>query len=438
MTKEEIAAQLQILTSSLKSIMDSYVDQDLILTQRIQVINNNLVSLSDQISSLELTFETNISSLRAELNSLLDRVALLESSPSPEPEPTPEPEPIPDPSTLRTLIVGPGGFSTIQAAIEFARAIPSTERIRIAVRDQNVSGFSVRRSNMIIEGDGIVPTVTGGVVCNGSGGTPTEINDIVIQNFNFVDNGLALLRGGRNWTIENCSISRAYVGIALQGFDGPWQNITLKRLKITDCRSISRSQGMYIDNTHGLYLEKVLVDNCGYPDIFSHNVYIQSNCSDVRVSNCFFSRAGSHGIQLRPGGIVEDCIFVSNPIQLLLGGGGDQPVPGGVDVVARGNKLYYASDISTSQRRGWGIVAENANRIQIENNLVAYATGTGDVQAISLDYERSGATVVIRDNHVVSHGRIDHRAVNTNTSPVSRPTLDELKQQFILTILLTV
>src|SRR5690606_13576930 len=57
----------------------------------------------------------------------------------------------------------------------------------------------------------------------------------------------------------------------------------------------------------------------GAQQLRSHDVYVAQPCSPGVVRGCVFARPGSHGIQMRTGGDLLDCVFIDCPIGWQMG-----------------------------------------------------------------------------------------------------------------------
>ena len=109
----------------------------------------------------------------------------------------------------------------------------------------------------------------------------------------------------------------------------------------------NRPSNMYLSGINGLLLEQNAFDHGGWhatakgagANMYNHNVYAQysdlGNTHVVREN--FFTRASSHGIQMRSGGVAEDNFFGRNAIAMLMGYGPNKPLPAGTPIQAHRN-----------------------------------------------------------------------------------------------------
>jgi hypothetical protein len=176
---------------------------------------------------------------------------------------------------------------------------------------------------------------------------------------------------------------------------------------------------MYLSHCDNLLIEECILDSNGYkagvapPTIFNHNIYINNQSSRQHVvRNNIISRAASHGVQARAGGVITGNLFVSNPIALLVGGG-DTPVAGGVEAIVSENVILMGVDISESLPRGFGIDLKNLRSGTISRNVIADKV-TGNVAFAIGSYVSGGPRGIgvqnteISDNVVSNwHGNFD-------------------------------
>ncbi len=215
--------------------------------------------------------------------------------------------------------------------------------------------------------------------------------------------GIQLFVGRRpfgNLLIEDCVVERFKDNINIQGrIAGPnfIRGVAIRRSIVADAhpRGRSHSQGAYIDSVEGLLIEECLFDRNGWVDkqradatIFNHNLYLGTrNGESATIRRCIIARASSHGIQLRGGGVIEDNLFLLNPIAAQLGGGDPVPATHAQGVTGRvsGNVVLNGVDINGTLPRGMGILAFNigARGAVIEHNVIAFNLAS-DVNAFPI------------------------------------------------------
>jgi hypothetical protein len=211
--------------------------------------------------------------------------------------------------------------------------------------------------------------------------------------------GIRMVGQVKNFLIEDNQIDHFVYDVSLQGFTGNAQNITLRRNLITDAYDPGqKSQGLYASMIDGLTLDGNLFDHNGWnedvagagPQILGHNIYLFNSTKNVVVKNNIIANASSHGIQARGGGIIENNLFINNPISLLFGTGG--PVlEGGATGRISGNVFLGSRGIG-SLLRGWAIELANTkpgSGVDVTGNIIA-----GDTQnanpAIKLEAASEG------------------------------------------------
>ncbi len=229
-------------------------------------------------------------------------------------------------------------------------------------------------------GTGERPVITLGFGAWGS--TPTQY--LTIRGIHFRDpeyDGTNSINGitmgpMSSLVVEDCFLDG--VPFVAQANGASVANLVLRRSLIVDnYATVRHSQGVYCDGVNGLTIEDCLLDHNGWKEgvagaeatMFNHNVYIQTNCTNIVFRRNICTRASSHGIQARPGGIVEDNLFCQNPIAVLWKGAQ-------ADVSGRvaGNVILEGNDIGTGPR-GWGIDLYNTggiHQVEVSNNVIAH------------------------------------------------------------------
>ena len=150
-----------------------------------------------------------------------------------------------------------------------------------------------------------------------------------------------------------------HIELVLQNWDsGAPTNIAVRRNiftgAYTDQSSFSQSAGgrpsnVYADGVDGLLLEQNVFDHGGWHptapgaagNMYNHNLYLQGSNVGARVvvRDNIITRASSHGIQARAGGMVDDNFFGRNAIGLLMGYNAEHPMLAGVPAHAHGNVI---------------------------------------------------------------------------------------------------
>jgi len=209
--------------------------------------------------------------------------------------------------------------------------------------------------------------------------------------------GIAFVGGGSDILIEDTIVRYFKGGITVNSFDNKsYNNFTLKRSIISNNYSApdkGHSQGIYISGVDGIVMEDNTFDlNGWHPDVndatatmFNHNIYMQADNigKNIIARNNIVSRASSHGIHGRAGGVFEDNLFIENSIGLQLGYRGT-PLVSGTTALARNNVILSGKlmdpnlqNISTT-RAVWGLYTEsdaldNGGIVLAHDNIVANA-----------------------------------------------------------------
>ena len=189
--------------------------------------------------------------------------------------------------------------------------------------------------------------------------------------------------------VEDCFIEGYSDNLVVQASSGPSGSITnfrLRRSVIVDSYSTANhSQGIYAEGIDGLLIEQCVFDHNGWnpsvlggeETVFNHNIYVQSDCLNVTILGNISAQASSHGLQLRPGGIAMENLFLKNAISMFAAGEGAGPPQ--TQVVD--NVVLDGKDIDGAPR-GAGIEIFDSRNGLVKNNVVAHKPpGVGDQHA---------------------------------------------------------
>jgi hypothetical protein len=233
--------------------------------------------------------------------------------------------------------------------------------------------------------------------------------------------GINLNSAGQYLWIENCRLRYFWQQLCLQGGTGRFSNVVIRRNIIIDAYTtyVGHSQGGYFDAIDGLRIEENLLDHNGWsedprianappaiialplpatvpaathpttmattaplpaprildgkpsPNLFRHNLYIQTGCTGVIVRGNISSRASSHGCQQRPGGLMEDNLYLDNPMAAFVAEG---------DSIVRRNVIVGGRGIDPANPRGMGLEFVHLRRAIAEGNLLIHKTDTASNQ----------------------------------------------------------
>lgn len=191
--------------------------------------------------------------------------------------------------------------------------------------------------------------------------------------------GIGWLKESDDILFEDLYIDGFATNVNLQAFGGPdkpVRNIRFNGCVIVDAwNNNGHSQGLFAKGIDGLTIENSVFDHNGWnlamgaePTIFNHNIYIQLGCEDVVLRNSTISNGSSHGVQMRSGGVVENNIFLLNPISVLFGGGYNPS--GTISGSIQNNLILDGKDMNNSAPRGWAIDVQNANPVIVQDNFI--------------------------------------------------------------------
>jgi hypothetical protein len=261
--------------------------------------------------------------------------------------------------------------------------------------------------------------------------------------------GIMVLANCDDILVEDCFIESYKDNIVILTANGPPGSITnfrVRRCVIVDsfC-TVAHAQGIFAAGVDGLLIEECVFDHNGYKPgvngaeetIFNHNMYIQSDCINVTIRGNISARASSHGLQLRPGGIVEENLYLRNAIAMFAAGEGAGPPQ--TRVV--NNVVLDGKDIDGSPR-GSGIEVFDSRNALVQNNVVAHKPpGVGTDSAFRLEgYKDDDPTVnyviVFEDNIAYQWNGAALETADTYTSLTVRNNIlqDLTLSQFMINL----
>jgi hypothetical protein len=190
------------------------------------------------------------------------------------------------------------------------------------------------------------------------------------QNF-----GIGLICPGRFLWIEDCRIRDFAMNLELQApLDNYFDTLVIRRCQILDSWNFGMSSGIYLENFQNVLIEENLFDHNGWTSLpgagktmFNHNMYLQhgymAEDRHIIVRGNISARAASHGCQLRPGGILENNLFLKNPLGAFMSYSPS---------IARNNVVLDADSITPELPRGQGLEILNCCQALAEGNIVAH------------------------------------------------------------------
>lgn len=227
---------------------------------------------------------------------------------------------------------------------------------------------------------------------------------------------------GTGFLIEDVKIDGFKDNLQIQGkpSSGGFGRAVIRRSVIVDAHAPfgGHSQGIYMDAVQEPVLIENVLDHNGWADdgtadatIFNHNVYIQSNCGPVEVRGNVIARGASHGLQARPGGQVQDNLFLGNALAMFVSRAESEVM---------WNVVLEGRDIDENNPRGFGIEVKPIEGGLIAHNIIANRAAESEYgYGIQLHKSNNGVSefrVEVRDNIVydwpgtlvnVRHGDLD-------------------------------
>ncbi|MEL6643277.1 MAG: hypothetical protein AAFQ79_05020 [Pseudomonadota bacterium] len=287
--------------------------------------------------------------------------------------------------------------------------------------------------------------------------TKSPSENIVIQGLHFTNGGMVL--EGQNMIFDDLMFSDE--PFSVQGPD----NITIRNSSVVDVardnpsrgndwtQHADRAQGIFVRETDGLLIEGMLFDHNGWeddyrfdlsgkggqpPSMFSHNLYIQNNTTDVTVRDTISMQAASYGMQVRGGGFIEDNVFIDNNAAFsFLGGDYKGAGPIGNYSLATDNVVTSAGFKTVSQSQGalaWGIGNEG-QMSSLVDNIVTHLANPDDPSELEDKFRTQSALQNINKayyddtivyNWVGARDANNQGAINgQNTGDLNKNTLDE-------------
>ena len=262
------------------------------------------------------------------------------------------------------------------------------------------------------------------LVTHGGAGSPPRIDHVALVGLHFVAHthkntgtpyGITLHQPSRDFLIEDCKLERYTTGIIVQAIGGRHEDIRIRRSIVIDCYDASgqgNPQGIYAALTDGLLIEECTIDHNGWnedipgaeADVFSHNIYMDTNTSGVVLRGNLITRGASHGAQMRSGGLAIGNLFVQNTISLMMAGGSGPQVE---SAHAIANVFEDCRNLGTNHLRGWGIDFNDVVGGSIRHNLFANNPDAGFPLPFMLDGNGFGGgvhNVLVEQNTVWDWG----------------------------------
>ena len=205
-------------------------------------------------------------------------------------------------------------------------------------------------------------------------------------------------RAGHHILFEDCAFS--YTPLVVQQ-DWP-HHIAIRRSLLLDNYGYHdhdtsdsiyhHAQGIYMNQVDEILIEENLLDHNGWlsgaddypttaPTIYNHNIYLNSETTNVTVHANITARAASDGIKARGGGALINNLALGAGIAININGAGYDDV----ETTVRHNVIMKSLDLPLHGlaehhghlERDWGIFfgAINTGLMDVEGNIVAHSPG---------------------------------------------------------------
>jgi hypothetical protein len=164
-------------------------------------------------------------------------------------------------------------------------------------------------------------------------------SQMIFDNVELTQDGFNV-RTGSGFTLRNSEIMNVVKQEQLEG--DYWTGIKAGMLVVDVDGILIENNFVHHNGWMDDYLRDGSVKGGAPPNMFSHNVYLQSNTTDVTFRDNIVSQAASIGAQIRGGGFVEGNLFLDNNVAVNFLGG-DYKGAGPV-----GNYTLFADNLITS------------------------------------------------------------------------------------------
>jgi hypothetical protein len=184
---------------------------------------------------------------------------------------------------------------------------------------------------------------------------------------------------GEGILIEDCHVEGFKDNITVMAKEnlGGFENLQIRRCVIVDATpaGTAHSQGVFVSAIDNLLIEGCVLDHNGWngttapATMFNHNLYIQDNCGPAVVRENIIAMGSSHGLQLRPGGVIDDNLFLNNAMACFVAQN---------ESTIKNNVILGGRDISPEFPRGFGIEVLPVPQGYVEHNIIAHRNSTSD------------------------------------------------------------
>lgn len=291
-------------------------------------------------------------------------------------------------------------------------------------------------------GEGVDPAIKGIVHI-----FQDKVSHVVVQGLDI--SGVTAL-GGENILLDRMSVTGMHVNV---------QNITHFTLRDSDIVDVARDEpitsgpvwksspnrtsGAYLSNVDGAYVDNNLFDRNGWapgydydmaasrpmpPSMYNHNLYVQSDVTDITVRDNIFLRGASFGAQVRPGGVIEGNSFIDNNAALNFFAGHNYTLALDNLVTSGGFKkvAHYQGAL------GWGIDGFG-KQTSLIGNIITHLADPNNAAEKPAKADSQKGLAVNKDNHYndtiiynwSGQGKKDATNADRNLDGLTQPALDQ-------------
>lgn len=237
-------------------------------------------------------------------------------------------------------------------------------------------------------------------------------------NGTFETQGIRLLRQGGNLLVEDVKVEGYKDNIVIDADGTGVDGCRIRRCVVVDAYAGPRvgnghAQGLYAGpTTRNLLVEECVFDRNGWrPGVvqatqYSHNMYFQAGATGIVVRGNLVSRGAFRGTLLRSGGVVENNLYLLNPMAVHVAGNSSR---------ISGNVIMSGVD-HPEFLSGVGIDVATVASVQIESNLIAAGASAGKVNAHAINLDVGAKNVTVEGNTVWNWSRA---LTNLTSQPVT-------------------
>ena len=224
-------------------------------------------------------------------------------------------------------------------------------------------------------------------------------------NGGFQTSGVHLVGAADHWLVEDCSIEGYKDNVVLDASTGGVRDFTLRRCEILDAYCASptvgngHAQGIYVSGTSSnTLIDQNIFDHNGWkegvvgaePTVFNHSMYINIGAINTVITGNTVARSSLRGVLLRAGGVVDDNLFVQNPVAIQVGNTASR---------ITGNVILDGSDQSTFNS-GVGIDVIALPSVRIASNIIAHQQSDTNSGAAGIQLESGVKKALVTSNIV--------------------------------------